>query len=232
MSADRKPQLLSWSAQYQADLASVDSGFAQAQQKLVDLLPRQFEKFPAAFKVRRGKDVFMEETAGKLFDRAEVELTSTADEVTTAPEDMQRLFLDLGIKPGDELVIEFMAAKRNWRPTNRRLAEQMYSVTLMPTVYRPDLVGIKFNSAKQLWFLKPGTSVSHPESANTWYESKRIREMAGTYDLLEHGLTHNSHEVGTHASYTEYEQKPHPYLATIHRVSADWIVSLVDKRIS
>lgn len=229
MSADRKPSLISWSSQYQADIVSVDTTFDYAEKKLVDLLPRRFEKYPA-FKVKRGKDVDMESSLP--FRRAQIEMTASASEVASAPEEMQKLFLDLGVQDGDEMAIELMIAKRNWRANPRRFADRVYSVKLLPTVYRPDLLGVRFNYAKQLWFLKSGTSVGKPEIVNIWYETNRIREMGRVYGLLEQGLVYDSYEEGTHASITRYRQKPHPYLAAIHRGTADWITGLIDSRMA
>ncbi len=231
MSADRKPSLLSWSAQFRADVTSVDNTFAEAGRKLVDLLPKKFENFPTVFTVRRNQNV-MDKSAAGAFQSAEIELTANAEEVTSAPEEMKRLFLDLGIRPGDEIAIEAMMAKRNPRADTRRFAEQIYAVTLMPTIFRPDLVGAEFDYAKRWHFLKPGTPVHNPEPVNIWTETERIREMGQVYWILEEGMVYDRYEEGTHASITRYKQKPHPYLATIHRATADWFVDLVNKRMA
>jgi hypothetical protein len=234
MSADHNPSLLSWSDQFQADAKFVDSAFIDTAEKLVNLLPRNFEKYPQAFNIRRGEAVPMDPTARRYFTRAEVEMTATAAEVTSAPDDMQRLFLDLGIKPGDEIAIEVMMAKKKLSLRNlvRQYPERKYSITLVPTVLRPDLVGVELDYGQNLSFLKPGTPVHTPEPVNTWYETDRICKMGQIYGLLREGMVYDSYEEGTHASISKFRHKPHPYLATIYKASADWIVDLIDRRMS
>lgn len=228
MSADRKLTLIPWSELYQADVASVDKTFAAAEEKLVGLLPRPFERHPDTFKVIRGV-VDMELSSPSR--RALIEMTATSNEVSSAPDDMQRLFLDLGVRDEDEIAIQLDIAKRKWG-TGPRYPENTYSVTLVPTAYRPDLLGVEFNYAKQWWFLKSGTPVDKTTSADVWYGSTRVREMAQVYYLLGVGMVYDSYEVGTHGAITRYRQKPHQYIAAIHSGAAEWITSLVDSRMA
>lgn len=226
----RPSSLPSWSEQYRLDIASVDTTFADAGRKLVDLLPRRFERHTAFFRVQRGRKVAA--MAGtSLFRRAWIEMAANAAEVTSAPEAMQRFFPDLGVQEGDEIAIGLLIARRSWRANPREFAENVYyEVTLVPTTHRPDLLGVEFNYAQQLWFLKSGTPVDRTEPADMFYGSRRVREIGRVYSLLGEGMVYDSYEEGTRASVTRYRHKPHPYLAAIHRSAAAWITALVDSK--
>ncbi|MBI2597426.1 hypothetical protein HYW41_04675 [Candidatus Daviesbacteria bacterium] len=225
---DRRPELPSWSKQYLDDIASVDTTFADAGRKLVDLLPRRFERYPASFRVQRGRKVSAME-GSSLFRRAWIEMTANASEVVSAPEAMQRFFPDLGVQEGDEIAIGLLIAKRSWRAEPQKYAENVYEVTLMPVTYRPDLLGVEFNCARQLWFLKSGTPVDRTEAA-LMHENERLRGIDKVYYLLRDGMVYGSQEIGTHGGATRFLHKEHPYLAAIHRGAADWITALVDSK--
>src|SRR3989344_6697431 len=149
MSVDRR---LSWTAQYQADIAGVDQSFADAATKFVGLMDRPLENSPD-IKVKREDKVDMGSSA-PFRRRLEIVMNATSVEVVTAPDEMIRLFVDLGMETGDDLNIEVMATRSDERANPRKHAENDYSVTLMPTTYRPGLFGIKLNYAHQLWLLK------------------------------------------------------------------------------
>lgn len=232
ISADRKPSLISWSAQFRLDTESVDKNFSEAGKKLADLLNQPFEKYPAAFRIKRGKSVFMVLDAAAAFRRAEIEMVADQSDVASAPEGMQKLFLDLGIQESDEIAIGLMLAKRRPRANPQKFAESVYKVTLVPTVYRPDLLGIEFNYAHQFGFLKSGTPIDRTEPADLWYGSERVRDMSDAYALLMEGTVYDAYSEGTHASITRYRHKPHAYIALIHKNTAEWISDLVQNRTS
>jgi len=203
-----------------ADRKTVETDLAYVEKTLVDLIPRRFEKYPA-FKTRRGKDAPGEGP----FDRLEVEMTASAAEVAGAPREVQGLLLDLGVKKGDEIAIQLSLGKKNRKAPD--LADRVYQVVLIPTTHRPDLFGYDFDYWNRTSFLESGSPFegNHPAEFNG-----RSYRLIHAYDILENGLVSESHEVGTHASYTEYDHMPHPYLAATHRGVADWIVSLIDAR--
>lgn len=225
-SADRKPSLLSWTTQHQADIAAVDQSFAEAATIFGTLIGKPLKDSPA-LRVNRGYEVDM---PSAIYGKG-LQIIMFADgvDVFSAPEGMQRLFLDLGLQRGDAMDIRVAVARRK-RFVNRDFTEKPYVVTLMPTRYEPDLFGLEFSDQHQLWLLKSGTPVEQPEPP--FPVTNRYHELVRFFNLMREGMVSGSHEEGTQGSTIVYDHKPHPYLAAIHRATADWITTLVGNRMA
>lgn len=225
-SADRRPSLLSWTAQHQADIAAVDQSFAEAATIFGSLIGKPLKDSPT-LRVKQGNEV---DIPSAIYGKS-LQIIMFADgvDVSSAPEGMQRLFLDLGLQRGDAMYIKVTVARRK-RFVNRGYAEKPYTVTLMPTRYRPDLLGFEFNDQDQLWLLKSGTPIEQPEPP--FPVTNRYHELTRSFDLMREGMVSGSHQEGTQGSIIVYDHKPHPYLAAIHRATADWVTTLVGNRMA
>lgn len=205
--------LLSWADQYRADIKSVQTNLDTAKGIFRDLLRRPLEK---AREVKVVRDVKRLSLDGNV-SQTEIEFNATSAEISSAPDAAKRLFLDLGIKEGEEIAVFVEVTKK----------DHWYSVVLSPTNHRVGLLGVEFNFANQLWFRRSGASTHGNEPALGEDSNPDVERV---YDLLQNGLVHDSHEVGTHASYTEYDHWPHPYIAEMHKGVAEWILATVDAR--
>ncbi len=211
--AERSNSLIPWSKQFQLDVASVDESFRYTGKILSALSQRPFEEFPG-FQVER-------EIAAGL-TRVRIEMVANPIEVASAPEDLQKLFLDLGIQDSDEIAVGLMITQDT--AENR---PRMYVVTLVPPVYRPDLWGVEISSAKRLTVLKSGTTLDATKPADAG--NARAAELTGFYiNLLPHGMTYGT----SYASVAGDLQKPHLIMAAIYKGTAGWITSLVDRRMA
>lgn len=214
---EQEGPVISLSEQLERDKKSVETDLAYARETIVGLMEIHNWRNNPALKVRREK---IDKGDGS-FDTTSIELMATAEEVTAAPDKVQALFIDLGIRKGDEIGIQLRLGR------DSRYAQKLYDVMLIPTTYRPDLLGIEFTHANQLWFLKSGLPFEGNHHAEYTVRSAQINHA---YHLMLNGLVHDSHEVGTHASYTEYKHMQHPRLTAAKRAVADWIVGLIDVR--